>query len=146
MKGSGTKTGLFLIELILCLLMFAFCAAICIQIFQGASRQTRGSEELSRAVFLSTSAAEVYKASDGDLNKVAQALSGSVDGDSLYVSYGADWSVLPDTASVSPAYFLSVDDAGGGTANISVYSAKINSRSNSNEIFALTVKVVSGNA
>jgi type II secretory pathway pseudopilin PulG len=146
MKGSGTKTGLFLIELILCLLMFAFCAAICIQIFQGASRQTRGSEELSQAVFLSTSAAEVYKASDGDLQKVAAALSGTADGDSLYVSYSSSWRILPASASIAPTYFLSVDKTGDGTAIISVYKGSAGASGASNGIYELNVKVVSGHA
>ncbi|MDR3289086.1 MAG: hypothetical protein LBT22_06620 [Peptococcaceae bacterium] len=58
---SKTKASLFLVELLMDLLLFAFCAAICTQIFVAASRQTKASENLNRAVREATSVAELYK-------------------------------------------------------------------------------------
>ena len=95
MKNSGNKTGLFLIELIIALLLFAFCAAICMQVFASARQKAQDSENLSHSVFLATSAAECYKATNGDLARVAELLGdGRVGANAVTIQYDAEWNVL----------------------------------------------------
>lgn len=129
---KGTKTSLFLVELIISLLLFAFCAAICIQLFHAASERTRKSEALSKGVFAATQAAELYKASGGDINAISGAYSIDratlVDGNvTLY--FNSSWqSCTPpglDSASTTTAmYSLAIADLGDGRASINVYDLK----------------------
>ena len=69
---KGTKTSLFLVELMVSLLLFAFCAAICIQIFNVAGRKTQRAEALSKGVFRATELAELYKSVGGDMAAVTE--------------------------------------------------------------------------
>jgi type II secretory pathway pseudopilin PulG len=139
MKKSGAKTGLFLIELIISLLLFAFCAAICIQIFVGARFRTNDSTALSKSVFLASSAAECYKKTGGDLRETSALLNipGAVlSGDTLTAVYNGDWE--PVGGSGGP-YFFTLTDSPGNTASISISYSGIRGE---REIFALTAKAV----
>jgi type II secretory pathway pseudopilin PulG len=134
--GSGTKTSLFLVELIIALLLFAFCAAICIQAFNAARNQTRGSENLSRGVFLATSAAEIYKASGGDVSQIAGRLGGVADATGMTVNFDGGWNeTLGDGV-----YKLTVS---ANAANL-VAAIKVVETSGNKPIYALTVKAVRG--
>jgi type II secretory pathway pseudopilin PulG len=117
MKKSGTKTSLFLIELIISLLLFAFCAAICMQIFVGAKFRTEDSSALSKSVFLASSAAELYKAYGGDMDKLREAYDPnhtSMSDGLLQVFYDEQWEetqkpTLDPRASRLAVYVLYVD-------------------------------------
>jgi type II secretory pathway pseudopilin PulG len=111
----GTKTSLFLVELMLSLLLFAFCAAVCIQLFNAAGKRTRDAEALSKAVFAATQAAELYKSVGGDLEKLDDLLGRTalLLDDTVSVYYDADWNttVPPFLDSAYPSkarYILSV--------------------------------------
>ena len=140
MKNSGNKTGLFLIELIIALLLFAFCAAICVQIFASARQKARDSEALSHSVFLATSAAEGYRATNGDMTKVAALLGVDSDGgDVLAIRYDAEWGVLIATGDYK--YYLVVEKNSDGTASIEIAEdAKVEFPK---VIFSMTVGTVS---
>ncbi|MDR1328392.1 MAG: hypothetical protein LBK23_02175 [Oscillospiraceae bacterium] len=125
---KGTKTSLFLVELIISLLLFSFCAAICIQIFNAASRRARDSESLNRAVFLVTQASELYKASGGDLEKVIKEYGRShsvlLDG-YMEVYYDENWNEMlaPALSSSFPPYIptrLILSETAAGEATVSV--------------------------
>ncbi|MDR2615884.1 MAG: hypothetical protein LBC28_04825 [Oscillospiraceae bacterium] len=125
---KGAKTSLFLVELMLALLLFAFCSAICIQIFNAASSRAREAEALSRAVFKATEAAELYKASGGDLEKTADVYGFShsrlFDGE-LVVYYDENWdetlNPLLSSVSLSDSYYkLIVTETGAREARIAV--------------------------
>ena len=117
MKNSGNKTGLFLIELIIALLLFAFCAAICVQVFASARQKARDSEALSHSVFLATSAAECYKATNGDLARVSELLGGGAQsGGSLVIRYDTDWGV----SNGEYKYYLVVEKNPDDTASIEI--------------------------
>ena len=119
MKNSGNKTGLFLVELIIALLLFAFCAAICVQVFVSARQKAQDSEALSHSVFLATSAAECYKSTNGDMTKVAALLGVNSDGGAvLGIRYDADWGIL--TAIGDERYYLDVKKNPDGTASIEI--------------------------
>ncbi|MDR2357792.1 MAG: hypothetical protein LBD92_06920 [Oscillospiraceae bacterium] len=158
MKKSGTKTGLFLLELVIALLLFAFCAAICVQIFVGAKFRTRDSEALSKSVFLASSAAELYKAYGGDLDKMRGAYG---EGHSwlrdglLSVYYDENWNETIDPLLDSTllggraAYVLEVGDLGGAEAEIAVFErsgllapASEPETEAAGKIYGITVKAV----
>jgi type II secretory pathway pseudopilin PulG len=125
---KGTKTSLFLVELIISLLLFSFCAAICIQIFNAASKRARDSEALNRAVFLVTQAAELYKASGGDLKKVHEEygiIHSSLWGVELVVYYDENWNetMNPMFSSSSRPYIsnrLTLSETSAGEATVTV--------------------------
>jgi hypothetical protein len=149
MKRSGSKSGLFIVELIIALLLFAFCAAICLQLFVFADQRTKDSVALSKSVFLATTISEIYKAS-GDLEKVARVMDFPAaafaktgpGGETLTVHYDSDFKLASEDNRV---YTLSVnyDPPGGGTANISV--SYTGSRGDW-VVFSLTVAGVTSNA
>jgi type II secretory pathway pseudopilin PulG len=112
----------------LALLLFAFCAAICIQIFNAASSRARDAEALSQAVFKATEAAELYKASGGDLEKTADAydrVHRSYFDDTLTVYYDENWdetlNPLLSSVSLNDSYYkLIVTETGAREARIAV--------------------------
>jgi len=77
MRGRTLSgSGLFLIELMLAILIFALAAAICLRIFVTADYISTESIQLNRAVLAAQSSAEAFKATGGDLNETAKLLSG----------------------------------------------------------------------
>ena len=69
-----TRSGLFAIELLIAVGIFTLCAAICVGLFVRAEVLSRESEELTHAVNSAKNIAEVYKASEGELEKTAELL------------------------------------------------------------------------
>jgi hypothetical protein len=161
MKKSGTKTGLFLLELVIALLLFAFCAAICVQIFVGAKFRTQDSEALSKSVFLASSAAELYKAYGGDLERLRGAYgknSASLYDGRLVVYYDENWeeTMNPMLSSDRKIAFgggvhtMTIADKSGAEAEIAVYKGlpasfpllSADETPSAKEIYSITVKAV----
>lgn len=80
-ERSGGRSSLFLMELMLAILIFSLCAAVCMKMFARARTDTDYSENLTRAVTLGQSACELYKQTL-DPSAVLAAL----DGDGLELS------------------------------------------------------------
>lgn len=66
-----TKSGLFSIELLLCVGVFVFCAAVCTGIFVKAELTSRESAELNAAVSEARNVAELFQAAGGSLEQVS---------------------------------------------------------------------------
>ena len=81
-----TKSGLFSIELLLCVGVFVFCAAVCTGIFVRAEMTSRESAELNSAVSEARNLAELFQASGGSLDEVRAHSGGSLDGGGLVLS------------------------------------------------------------
>lgn len=97
-----TKSGLFSIELLLCVGVFAFCAAVCTGIFVRAEMMSRQSAELNLAVNEARNLAEVFQASGGSLDRVRAYSGGSLEGGGLVLSReGLTLRLLPDTGSLT---------------------------------------------
>lgn len=64
-------SGLFLIELMLGIMIFAIAAAVCLKVFVTASDVSLDSAGLNRAVILAQNSAECFKAAGGDLAETA---------------------------------------------------------------------------
>lgn len=151
---KGTKTSLFLIELMISLLLFAFCAAICVQLFHASNMRTAGAEDLEKAVFHATTAAEVYKSTGGDI----EALSATYDDAKSYLKdgvltiyYDEDWveTLHPMLRATlySSGYTLKISDNGNNCADITVTRIVRQLDSDiivnvSEDIFNITVKAV----
>jgi len=67
MGKHNSKSGLFLMEMIIVILFFSICSAICINIFATARITADHSNELNNAAVRSTSAAEIFKSAQGDM-------------------------------------------------------------------------------
>lgn len=117
MKNTSTsKNGLFLMEMILVVLLFSLSAAVCLQMFGYANLTAQRAEDLSNATLSARSTAACFQSTNGDLDEMAELLSGHVDDDTLLVYYGSDWSATP-----SPnAYYLQLTTS-GTVAEITLY-------------------------
>ena len=59
------RISLFLIELMVALLFFALAAALCMQFFVQANQISRQSVNLNQAIFITSSLAEEFRATNG---------------------------------------------------------------------------------
>lgn len=66
------KIRLVLMELVIAILFFAVSISVCIQLFVFAFTKSNDAQQLNQSVFAAQGIAEVYKNTDGDVNKVAE--------------------------------------------------------------------------
>ena len=74
-----SKSTLFLIEQLIVTAVFAICAAACISILTVAYFHATDSKAAGNAILKAESAAEIYKATGGNLNLIAEILGGVVE-------------------------------------------------------------------
>lgn len=86
-----TKSGLFMIELLIAVGVFAFCAAVCVSLFVYSEAMSRDSADLTRAVTEAKNAVECWKASGGDLERTALLYGGHVENGVLELRFDRDW-------------------------------------------------------
>ena len=152
---KGTKTSLFLIELMISLLLFAFCAAICVQIFHASNRRTNSAKDLSKAVFQATTAAELYKSVGGDIEALAESFDGNHShyrDNILSVYFDENWNeTVPPMFRATlgtTGYTLEITDKGDNCADITVirtstkYYGDVTMNGVHEDIFEITVKAV----
>ena len=92
-QSIPSKSGLFLLELMVVITLFALSAAVCLQLFSYATLTARNAENLSQATLAARSVASCYQATDGNLVEVAAILSGATTGENLVVAYDEDWQI-----------------------------------------------------
>ncbi|MFY9199026.1 MAG: hypothetical protein WBK75_07575 [Acutalibacteraceae bacterium] len=90
-KHSRSKSGLFLMEMIIVILFFSISSAICMKIFSTSKIKSDHSRDISNASVKAQSCAETYKAYSADLEKVASTLDGGFDKNRLVVYYDENW-------------------------------------------------------
>lgn len=94
---SSSKSGLFLIEMMVSILFLALASGVCVNLFVKAHTVGKESRDVSAAISCAQSAAETFKACDGDMQKLEQLLNASDDGvGTLSVYYDANWAVTSD--------------------------------------------------
>ncbi|MBQ1220846.1 MAG: hypothetical protein IIW67_06105 [Peptococcaceae bacterium] len=141
-RRSTSRTTLALAELMIAILMFALCAAVCLSLFVHADRISKESDDLNHAVSLAKTAAACYKASDGDADEWCLLMAVPVEADrnnDLCIYYDTDWNAVESHCDDGYALVLSPNAEPAlmdkiRTADITVYDAK------GAEIFTLTVK------
>ncbi|MCL2248955.1 MAG: hypothetical protein FWC13_06765 [Oscillospiraceae bacterium] len=96
---TRSKSTLFLIEQLIVVAVFAICAVACISILTSAFFFAMDSSDTSRALIQAESSAEVFKATGGDLQRIAELTGGTVSFDDsnrpiLTVFYDRQWQVV----------------------------------------------------
>ena len=138
-KTASSKTGLFLFELIVMIMLFSLSAAVCMRIFGMARSFTDYGRNLSNASLAAQSAAECFKSS-GSLEKTAGIMGGEIKDGGVFVYYDEDWRESKE-ASVT-GFYLELSDISGETdgnaVDITVYK-----QGGSGGIFSIKVKAVS---
>jgi len=96
-----SKSTLFLIEQLIVVAVFALCAVACVSIMVAAYVNANESHTLSHALHKAESGAEVFKATSGNANAIANILGGVSSGDihdsipsSIIVYYDHDWQTI----------------------------------------------------
>jgi len=92
-----SKSTLFLIEQLIVVAVFAICAAACVRIFTAAYFTASESRDINNAIHIAESGAESFKATGGDIGKVADILGGTAHGEGdaavAVVYYDSSWQV-----------------------------------------------------
>ena len=71
-KYLKSKTSLFLMELIITILLFAACGAVCVKLFVTSYVMTKDTVELNESVSIAQGFVEVMRGSDGDIDSVME--------------------------------------------------------------------------
>ncbi len=121
---SSSKTGHFLIELIIGIAFFAYVTGnVCVPIFVESRLVSQQSRNLNRAVAVAQTAAEGFKSGE-DAAGLAALLGGSADNDSVTLYYDKLWQACG--AAVDGGHYLTLNIASGdmSTAEIDVKAVK----------------------
>ena len=143
-KRKASRSTLFFIELLIVILLFALCAAVCLNLFVAADRMSNDSDDLNHAVLLTKTAAGCYKAADGDLTvwcRLMNASEYSVNNDTATIYYDAQWQQAAEAH--TDGFYLRITSKPAPTSfgSFSLCEADIIvGQSNGEEIFALQVK------
>lgn len=85
---TKSKTSLFLMELVIAIMFFSVCAALCMQMFVKAHMLGIKTRELNHAVAISQGFAEVMRGTDGSLEAILEYYPMAVsDNDSFFEVY-----------------------------------------------------------
>ena len=71
-KYLKSKTSLFLMELIITILLFAACGAVCVKMFVASHVMSRETVELNEAVSIAQGFAEVMRGTDGEIGSILE--------------------------------------------------------------------------
>lgn len=129
-----SKAPLSLMEQLVMLLVFALAAALCLQVFVFSAQTSRWCEARDRAVTEVQNAAEIVKASRGDLHQCASMLGGTADEQVWQIRYDDSWNISETDA----AYQLTITAM--PTQYAALGSAQILAKTESGEeLFGVTV-------
>ena len=104
---SSARSSLFLMELILAILAFSLCSAVCVRLFAAARLESAAAADLNRAVLSAQTAADSFKAAGGDPDAFCALTGAQEAGDgSLQLSYGSGWEPLAADSGAAPRYRL----------------------------------------
>ena len=104
-----TRSGLFMIELLIAVGVFTLCAAVCVGLFVRSEVMSRESADLTRAVAEARNVAECWKATGGDFMRTAELCGpGVYRGEQIVISFDRDWNRR------EPSYLDSMDSQDPG--------------------------------
>ena len=134
-RTSGSKSGLFLLEMTLVVFFFALTSAVYVRVFASAQRIGRESKTLTEATLIAQNLAEAWYAAGGELTETAErfALCDAED-ELLTLYYDSTWKALPADRLAAASYLAYIrqqpasgEDAGKGelrTAELKVTSVQ----------------------
>ena len=88
------KSVLQMMELLIMVLVFAISASICVRCFVHADQLSKRQENRTSAVLVAQNAAELLKATSGDLEAAAEQLGGVCNADCWYMPMDEHWQVI----------------------------------------------------
>lgn len=88
---SSSKSGLFLIELIIAIVFFAISSAVCMQLFAKAHMISQTSRDLNTAVICAQNVAEAFCATNGAPQAFAALLETGGSGDVYAQYFDSEW-------------------------------------------------------
>jgi len=100
-----TRSGLFMIELLIAVGVFTLCAAVCVGLFGRSEVMSRESADLTRMTAEARNVVECWKASGGDFERAAELCGGTVEQDTLVIGFDKNWE---QTGSASDAVFFAM--------------------------------------
>lgn len=93
-----SKAPLAMTELVVMLLVFAFSAAVCLQVFALSDRRSERNEARDRAVLQAECAAEVLKSCHGDVSRAAALHLGRHEDGLWRISFDGEWNATDGSA------------------------------------------------
>lgn len=117
------KASLNLMEQLIMVLVFALCAAICLQCFILSDHLSKEQGVKAHSALIVQNAAEVLKSSSGDLSKATKIMGGYMEGYVWQIPYSESWEIVADGEAatyIMQAQILEDNDVFLGTANIAL--------------------------
>lgn len=137
------NSSLFLMELIISILLFSVCSAICIQLFVKSHLLSRETEDLNKAINQASSVAEVLTSTDDTISTLTTIFPHAItDDNQITVYYDKSWT---ECSKMDASYVMDILQE--STKNeidvwkISLY--KFN-QSDASSIYQLSVKTIKG--
>ena len=81
MGRHNSKSAIFLMEMIVVIMFFSICGAICLNVFSGARVISEESQDINEAVRRATTVAETFRASKADMTSLTSLLEKNCGGD-----------------------------------------------------------------
>lgn len=91
---NRSKSGLFLMELIIAIAFFAFSSSNCIQLFAKAHTLSAKSAGVNMAIATAQSAAECFKSTGGNPEEMSMLLGATAAGSLLTAQYDEGWQAV----------------------------------------------------
>jgi len=126
--NNRSRSTLFLIEQLIVIAVFAICAVACISILTAAFSYAGDTKATAHALIAAESGAEVFKATGGDINAVADIMGGVTGAGgsgtaAIVVFYDSSWQVSSET---DASFVLSlIVDAPGNSNDIVLVTAEL---------------------
>lgn len=137
----SSRSGLFLLELMIVILFFAVTSAICMNLFVKAHLTSAAGSELTAAVREVQSVAELFKAADGDLKTLADRLDIQATGEpGLKLYYDKDWGLVDHEKDAVYTVSVVLDEAAHPDHWQGCLEAQVIARTKEAEIFRVPVK------
>lgn len=117
--GTGRRSSLFLIELMISIFFFAIASSVCIQLFAKAKLTGDQSSAANQALLQAQSAASVFYAGNGTLHLLSETFPDAAQKDTEYgqehweIFFDADWNFCPE--GTKAVYRMTVSAAQTGT-------------------------------
>lgn len=105
-----TKSGLFMIELLIAVGVFTLCAAVCVGLFVRAEVMSRESADLTRMTTEARNIVECWKAAGGDLERAAELCGATVEQGTLVLRFDERWERVDAVGGA--AFFALLEPAG----------------------------------
>lgn len=96
-----SKATLFLFELVIIILIFAICCAVCLNLFTASRRKSIEAKDLSHAIVAAQNAAETFKSCNGELSALPALLNGEQAANKIMVYYDKEWALTKNASDAS---------------------------------------------